>query len=112
MWVVPDFVVWGLAGWSEIEFLILEQVGSNKSALFGAVDIGDDAQQTVFNDLADHRGNQLPVSLAAPRVFVIPKSEKTAFIVGEESAEGFKIARDPETSAPVTVDLLIIEVGN
>ena len=112
VWFVPEFSAWGLAGWSEIEFVVQEQVLSSTSILYGTIDIGDAAQQVTFANLTDHRGNQLPQSLLSPRVIVRPRSVETAFVVGEESAEGFKIARDPDASGPVMVDLLIIEMGD
>ncbi len=112
IWFVPEFSAWGLAGWSEIEFVVQEQVQSTTSVLYGAIDIGDVAQQVTFANLTDHRGNPLPQSLSSPRVIVRPRSVETAFVVGEESTEGFKIARDPDASGPVLVDLLIIEMGD
>ena len=111
VWFVPGFVVWGLAGWSEVEFVTLEQAGSDLSALFGAVDVGDSAQQVAFSDLRDHRGNQLPSTISMPRILVRPKTNETAFIVGDESSESFKIARDLDSAGPVTVDLLVVEMG-
>jgi hypothetical protein len=112
VWFVPEFSAWGLAGWSEIEFVVQEQVQSTTSVLYGTIDIGDVAQQVIFANLTDHRGNQLPTSLSSPRVIVRPRSVETVFIVGEESTQGFKIARDPDASGPVLVDLLIIEMGD
>jgi hypothetical protein len=111
VWFVPEFSAWGLAGWSEIEFLAAETVQSTTSILYGTIGIGDTAQQVTFSDLTDHRGNALPSSLASPRVIVRPRSVETAFVVGEESDQSFKIARDPEALGPVMVDLVIIEMG-
>lgn len=112
VWFVPNFVVWGLAGSAEIHFLTTEHVGDDTAVLFNAVDVGDAAQSVSFGDLADHRGNGLPASIAAPKIIVRNKSAHTAYIVGEESAEGFKVARDPNAAEPVAVDLLIIELGD
>ncbi len=112
IWFVPEFSVWGLAGWSEIEFIVTEQVQSITSVLFGSIDIGDVSQQVMFAGLTDHRGNTLPGSLSAPRVIVRPRSIDRAFVVGNESSEGFKIARDPDAAGPVLTDLLIIEMGD
>jgi len=110
MWFIPDFSVWGLAGWSEVEFVTAEQIGSDVSILFGSIDIGNDAQQVLFENLADHRGNSLPQSISAPVVMIRPKGAETAFLVGSEAVTGFKIARDDETAGPVMVDLLIMEM--
>lgn len=64
-----------------------------------------------FSDLTDHRGNQLPSTIASPRVIIRPRSSDTAFVISEESETNFKIARDPDASGPVTVDLLVVEMG-
>lgn len=112
VWFVPNFVVWGLPVWKEIEFLAVEKVATDKAVFYGSLDIGDTAQQVSFSDLTDHRGNQLPSSIPSPRVLVRSKSQETAFVIGEESDASFKIARDPEASGPVTVDLVVIEMGD
>ncbi len=112
LWFVPEFTAWGLAGWSEVEFLVQEQVESTTSVLYGTVDVGDVAQRVTFGDLTDHRGNHLPSLIESPRVIIRPRSVETAFVVGEESSQGFKIARDSDASGPVMVDLFIIEMGD
>jgi hypothetical protein len=111
-WFVPNFVVWGPPVWSEIEFLALEIVGSDKNVFYGSADIGDPSQHVAFSELTDHRGNQLPASIASPRVLVRLKSEVSAFVIGDESSSSFKIARDPEASGSVTVDLIVVEMGD
>jgi hypothetical protein len=112
VWFVPNFVVWGLPVWGEIEFLNVEKVGSDETVFYGSPDIGDPAQQVAFSDLTDHRGNQLPSMIASPRILVRGKSQDSAFVIGDESNISFKIARDPETSGPVTVDLMVVEMGD
>ena len=112
VWFVPEFSVWGLAGWSEIEFVVQEQVQSITSVLYGTINIGDVTQHVTFADLTDHRDNKLPQTLTSPRVIVRSRSIETAFVVSGESTEGFKMARDPDASGPVLVDLLIIEMGD
>lgn len=111
VWFVPNFVVWGLPVWAEIEFLAVEKVASDKAVFYGSLDIGDTSQQAAFSDLTDHRGNQLPSTISSPRVFVRLRSQEVVFVVGEESDTTFKIARDPDASGPVTVDLLVVEMG-
>jgi len=112
VWLVPNFIIWGLPLWKEIEFLTIEKVETNKTVLYGSLDIGGTAQQVAFSDLTDHRGNQLPSNIASPCVFIRPRNQDTAFIVSEESETNFKVARDPDATGPVTVDLLVVEVGN
>ncbi len=109
-WFVPGFVVWGLPSWEEVDCLLLEQGEATKTILFASFSLGDATQHVAFADLTDHRGNQLPANIASPRVIVRPRSEETAFIVGEESNSSFTIARRAETPSPVTVDLLIVEM--
>ncbi len=112
MWFVPDFMVWGTTGLGEIEFLACETVGSSSAVYFAQTDIGDSAQTVPFSNLTDHRGNHLPDTLSSPRV--IPRSRESAavFVLGQETGESFKIARDSEISGPVRTDLLIIEMGD
>lgn len=111
-WFVPGFVVWGLPVWETIDFLAIEKVDSTLTIYSGSVDIGGTAQQVTFEDLTDHRGNQLPPAISSPRVIVRPRSEEAVFIVGEETDTQFTIARDSDAASPVTVDLLILEMGN
>jgi hypothetical protein len=112
MWFVPGLVVWGLPGMGEVEFLTVEQIGSEKSILFGSLSIGDSSQEVFFSDLSDHRGNALPETINYPRVLVRSHNEDSVFVVGTESMSSCKLARDPESSGPVTVDLFIIELGD
>jgi hypothetical protein len=112
MWFVPQVAVWGAAGLGEIEYLVFEEVNSSGAVYHGSIDISDTPQEIRFDQLADHRGNQLPSSLASPRVIPRSREASSAFIVGEETAESFKIARDPSTTEVVTTDLLILEMGD
>lgn len=111
-WFVPDFSVWGLPSLGEHDFLALEKVGSTWSVYYGSASIGESDQEVLFSQLTDHRGNSLPSSLKSPRVFPRPKGSETAFVVGTEASDRFKIARDPQTNGPVTVDLLVVEMGD
>ncbi len=111
-WFVPDFTVWGQPSLGEQEYLGLEQVDGTWSVYYGTASIGQAIQEVAFGQLTDHRGNHLPGSIKAPRVFVRPKSCTPVFVVGQESPDGFKIARDPLADGPVSVDLWIIEVGD
>lgn len=112
IWFVPNFSVWGTAGWGDVDYLVLERVGSVNSILYGTASIGQAAQEVSFADLSDHRGNQLPSSIDAARVLLRPRSADAVFVVGNESSTGFKVARDSASAGPVTVDLMIIELGS
>jgi len=111
-WFVPDVVIWGQPSLDDVDCLFLEQVGSDKSVLFGSLSVGGGSQVISFADLVDHRGNNLPDSINSPRVFIRPHSPETTFIVGTESNSSFKIARDPDSNGQVTADLFIIELDN
>ncbi|MBN2227097.1 MAG: hypothetical protein JW763_07000 [candidate division Zixibacteria bacterium] len=111
LWVVPDFTVWGLENDAEVFYLGVENVESEGRLLFGSSTIGGAEQQVVFADLVDWRGNHLPESINSPRVLIRPRSVHGAFVLGEESDHGFRIARDPSAIGPVTVDLFVFEMG-
>ena len=110
-WFVPRFSVWGSAQWCGIEYLAIEEADSTKSVLFNSEGIGDSSQSVVYKDLTDFRGNRLPATIKNPRVLVRSRSADAAFIVGDESAEGFRIAASATASSPVLVDLIVMEMG-
>jgi hypothetical protein len=112
MWFVEDFTVWGLPGLGEVEYLTFESTGASGSVRYGSTDIGASAQVVPFAQLVDHRGNHLPASLESPRVFPRSKERSSVFVIGKESGESFKIGRDPGAAGPVTVDLLVVEMGD
>lgn len=111
MWVVPDFVVWGLSGLGEIEYLVVENIDGTKSVAFGSAGIGDTSQSVTFANLTDVRGNSLPALINRPLVTARSHGQSQVFVIGSETNTAFKIARDPLAPAPVTVDLIITELG-
>lgn len=112
MWYVPEVSIWGLAVWDQIEFVLAEEIESEQSLLFGQVDLADDAQQLLYADLVDHRGNQLPETIESPLVLIRSRGEHRGYVVGRESGQGFKVARESNATSPVTGDLLVIEMGS
>ena len=112
VWFVPDFMVSGLPNIGQIECIATEAVDATTNVMFGIVDIGDGPQEVLFSQLIDHRGNNLPVSINAPRVFPRARTEEAVFVVETESPTGFRIARDASGTSPVPVDLLVVEMGN
>jgi hypothetical protein len=112
VWFVPDFVVWGLPSLEQHDFLAIEKVGATQSVYYGSATISQNEQEVCYDQLVDHRGNSLPASIKAARIFPRSKSSDAVFIVGQESSGGFKIARDPASDSPVTADLLIVELGD
>jgi hypothetical protein len=111
LWVVPNFIVWGLAGLGEIEYLNVEQVEGTKSVSFGSAGIGDTAQSVSFANLVDVRGNTLPASIQRPLVTARSHDQSRVFVIGTETNSGFKIARDSAAAGPLAVDLIITELG-
>ena len=111
-WYVPDINIWGTAGWGVFEYLLVENVNSTKSVLFDTTSIGDSSQVLYFDDLIDHKGNQLPQTIKNPKVFLKPKTEERAYVIGDESSTGFKLVRNSDSRSPVLVDLYIVEMGD
>ncbi len=111
-WLVPEFSVWGLLGFGETDLLVVEKVGTASTVFFGSVDVGGVEQEVSFNSLIDHRGNHLPATIATPVVIPKPKGPVAPFIVGRESAAGFRIARTGESAHAVQTDLLVVEIGD
>jgi hypothetical protein len=111
IWVVRDILIWGLASDASLYFLGEENVDATGRLLFGTVSIGGEAQDIRFSDLIDYRGNILPSSIDSPRVLIRPRSSYVAYLVGEESNTGFKVARDASAPGPISVDFFIYEMG-
>jgi hypothetical protein len=109
LWVVRDILVWGLANDARFFYLAAETVDS--TLMFGSSDIGGAAQDIQFSDLVDFRGNNLPPSIESPRVLMRPRTAWLAYLIGEESSSGFRLARDPEAPGPINVDIFIYEMG-
>ncbi|HEX2897811.1 MAG TPA: hypothetical protein VHP63_07160 [candidate division Zixibacteria bacterium] len=111
IWLVPDFVVWGISGLGEIEYLDVENIDGTKSVSFGSAGIGDTSQSVAFANLTDVRGNDLPALINRPLVTARSHDQSQAFVIGTETDSGFKIARDPSAPSLVTIDLIITELG-
>lgn len=111
LWVVRDILVWGIASDAQFYYLGVENVDSTGRLMFGMSTVGDAAQDVQFSDLVDHKGNALPSTIAFPRILISPRSPHIAYLVGEESNTGFRVARDPEAPGPVSVDFFIYETG-
>lgn len=112
IWFVSDFSVWGVANEGEIDYLVVEEVDTTQTLLFGTLGIGSSLQEVSFADLKDNRGNSLPSTISKPVVIPRMKEEKSVFLVGTETSVGFKIARDSSSALPIKTDLLIIEMGS
>lgn len=112
VWFVPDFVVWGKPSVGDLEYLATETIDGVTSVMFGSASVDGAEQHVQFTQLVDHRGNHLPSTINAARVF--PRSNHGADIsaVGTETDSGFKIAGPADSSTTVTTDLLIIELGD
>ncbi len=111
VWYVPEVKVWGTESWGGLDMLMVENSNGQRSLMYHSVDIGGSTQEMLFSELRDFRGNLLPESITNPRVVVCPRSAFAAFPVGHASNRSFRIARDLVASGPVTVDLLVLEMG-
>jgi len=111
LWVVRDVIVWGIAEDADIKYLACESVDSTVRMMFGRATVGGAAQDIRFEDLVDHKGNHLPAEIVAPRVLIRPRSVHQAFLIGEESKTGFRVARDPAAPGPISVDFFVYETG-
>lgn len=108
---MPRFNVWGQEGLGDLHYLVYEKYPA-ASVLYGSTDIGESAQSVRYDDLIDHRGNRLPSVINSPRVMLRPRQSESVFLVGDETSQSFKIARDATGSSAVSVDLLVIEMGD
>ena len=111
MWAAPDFVVWGQSSEISIFYIELASVGGASRIMFNEGNVGQSGQGVEFKDIVDSRGNSLPISISQPKVIIQSKSQYQAFLLGKEFSSGFLIAREASASEPITVDLLIIEMG-
>ncbi len=111
IWFVPEYVVWGVPASAEIPLVTVETVNGTQRIFYSAAQVGGSDQSVLYTELTDHRGNSLPANIKEPKALPMSKSAENIFIVGREYETGFKIARDSASAGPVTVDLLIMELG-
>jgi len=109
IWRVPTLSVYGLSSTTELEFLAVEQVAGSSEVFFGRTTVGATEQQVNFADLIDRNGNQLPTQISNAAVIVQSREEYGAFLIGNVSSAGFRIARSSSAAGPVEVSLVIIE---
>ena len=111
-WFVPEFTVWGLPGYGVTDFLVAEEYGQARTVFFGSQDFGGVEQEVAFNQLIDHRGNNLPDAIAHPMVLPRAKGDQSPFVIGRETPAGFKIARPTSAAVPIQTDLFVVELGD
>ncbi|RKX21916.1 MAG: hypothetical protein DRP35_03175 [Candidatus Zixiibacteriota bacterium] len=111
VWFIHNYSIWGVSQDAEIDFLAVESVDTVSTILFGNQEIGSSLQEVAFENLTDHRGNNLPQQIDSPKVIPRSLSGQNIFIVGQESDTHFKIARNSDTTESVLCDLMIIEMG-
>ena len=110
-WFVPEVAVWGLPGIGDLHYLVVEDVNSVKSVLFGTSEIQSSRQNILYQDLVDHRGNHLPETIKSPKVLARSKSQYPVFVMGQETNTAVQLARSPDAPNVVTADLMIVEMG-
>lgn len=112
MWVVQNFVVWGEVGGDDFTFLYTQIEEASKRICFNQSYLGGKEQWVNFSSLYDWKGNNLPSNIEHPKVLVLPKREVACFLVGQETFQGFKIAKSVSGgSEDGLVDFLIVEMG-
>lgn len=111
LWVVRNFQIFGTADEARFLYLGVENVDATNRIMFGTTGIGGAVQDVRFSDLIDFRGNSLPETINSPKVLVRFRSPYAAYLIGEESNAGFRMARDISAPGPVSVDLFIYEMG-
>jgi hypothetical protein len=109
--VVRDFQIYGTTDEARFLYLGIENVETANRVMFGTSGINGTVQDIHFADLIDFRGNSLPESISSPKVLIRFHSPYGAYLVGEESSTGFRVARDIKAPGPVCVDLFIYEMG-
>lgn len=111
LWVVRSLQIFGTADEARFLYLGIEYVDTTNRVMFGTTGIGGAVQDVRFSDLIDFRGNNLPATIKSPKVLVRFRSPYVAYLIGEESDSGFRMARDNSSPGPICVDLFIYEMG-
>ena len=107
--LVTDFVVYGDYTSAEGGILYLEDLPNNRRVVFAHDFLSDEEQQVSYSNLFDYKSNQLPATLSSPKVIIMPKNDVHCFLVGSETENGFKIAKNNPDKTGM-VDLLILEM--
>ena len=110
-WLVRDYVVSGDNGTFEANMLMTEFVSGDERVVFNHEYTGESAQTVIYQNLVDHRGNQLPEKIANPEVIIIPRNPIRSFILGSVGEKSFRISKDSSLLSNSIVDLLIMEMN-
>lgn len=112
IWFVPSVSIWGEVSLPDIDYLTVEATGGTRTIHFGSQRSDSSAQELLFSELVDHRGNNLPEYIASPVVLARSASGEPVVVTAPESADRVRIARISSTGSPVQADLLVIECGD
>ena len=110
-WLVRDYVVSGDNGTFEADMIMTEFISGDERVVFNHEFTGETAQTVVFQNLIDHRGNQLPAKISNPEVILIPRNPIRSFILGNVGEKSFRISKDSSLLSNSIVDLLIMEMN-
>jgi len=110
-WLVRDYVVWGDNGTFGADMIMTESVSGDDRIVFSHEFTGETAQTVFFQDLVDHRGNNLPENIKNPGIVLIPRNPGSSFILGSIGERSFRIARNSNQLSNSVVDLLIMEMN-
>jgi len=110
-WLIRDFRVWGDNGAVDADMLVSETDSPSSRVVYMREFAGGLTQIVNFADLIDHRGNNLPTSIANAAVIPIPKNPVSSFVCGVIAPGSFRIAKDRSESDEAVADLLIMELN-
>ena len=109
-WLVRDYTVWGNSGSLDAAIMATEDASPDRIVFLREI-IGGEAQVVEFADLSDHRGNQLPASIANAEIIIIPKNETPAFVQGQVGLSSFRLAKAGISAPDAVVDMIIMEMN-
>jgi hypothetical protein len=110
-WYVPDISVWGDLSAQTVSAVATEADGPDVRVVFYRFPIRGQPQELPYASLTDHRGNQLPASIARPVVIVIPRNSVAVVLVGRPTDVACRLARSAPGAEDGLVDLWIVEAG-
>ena len=110
-WLVRDFRVWGDGGAVESDMIATETDTSNSRVVYLREFAGGIEQRVSFDDLIDHRGNNLPAAISNAEIVLIPKNGIRSYIRGTVGPSSFRIAKERSAPSDASVDLLIMEMS-
>ena len=108
-WFISSVSIWGTFGAELIESVATEVDDTQTRVVYTGFLVGGQAQEIAFASLIDHRGNNLPTTIDAPVVILIPRNDIPVAVMGTPSPTSFRLAKTVFEPDDGLVDLWIIE---